>query len=123
MAPGPWRVQNMRVHVHTGQVAEVHLERRTRLPGYCIVVWRPGHAAEPTGPGPAAAGRYWQEVLTAGVTGVCLGFWGVMEKSRARARAALNAPSSKRRTGTPGGKWPGIGTEPYPVAHPLAGGR
>ena len=54
------------VHVHTGQVAEVHLERRTRLPGYCIVVWRLGHVAEPTDLDPVAAGRYWGEVLAAG---------------------------------------------------------
>ena len=26
------------VSVPTGEVAEVHLERRSRLPGYCIVV-------------------------------------------------------------------------------------
>ena len=57
---------NYWVHVHTGQVAEVHLERRTRLPGYCIVVWRLGHVAEPTDLDPEAAGRYWQEVLAAG---------------------------------------------------------
>ena len=30
------------VSVFTGEVAEVHLERRSRLPGYCIVVWRQG---------------------------------------------------------------------------------
>jgi hypothetical protein len=35
------------VSVSTGEVAEVHLERRSRLPGYCIVVWRHGHVAEP----------------------------------------------------------------------------
>jgi len=35
------------VSVFTGEVAEVHLERRSRLPGYCIVVWRHGHVAEP----------------------------------------------------------------------------
>ena len=36
------------VSVSTGVVAEVHLERRSRLPGYCIVVWRHGHVAEPS---------------------------------------------------------------------------
>ena len=35
------------VSVSAGEVAEVDLERRSRLPGYCIVVWRHGHAAEP----------------------------------------------------------------------------
>jgi hypothetical protein len=36
------------VSVSTGEVAEVHLERRSRLPRYCIVVWRHGHVAEPS---------------------------------------------------------------------------
>jgi diadenosine tetraphosphate (Ap4A) HIT family hydrolase len=54
------------VGVFTGEVAEVRLERRSRLPGYCIVVWRLGHVAEPTDLDPAQAGRYWQEVLEAG---------------------------------------------------------
>lgn len=54
------------VHVFTGEVAEVHLERRTRLPGYSIAVWRHGHIAEPTDLDPGQAGLYWQEVLAAG---------------------------------------------------------
>jgi diadenosine tetraphosphate (Ap4A) HIT family hydrolase len=54
------------VEVFTGEVAEVHLERRSRLPGYCIVVWRHGHVAEPTDLGPGQAARYWEEVLAAG---------------------------------------------------------
>ena len=39
------------VAVFTGGVAGVRLERRSRLPGYCTVLWRLGHAA---GRGPAA---------------------------------------------------------------------
>jgi diadenosine tetraphosphate (Ap4A) HIT family hydrolase len=54
------------VAVFDGQVAEVRLERRTRLPGYCIVVWRLGHVAEPTDLDPELASRYWAEVLAAG---------------------------------------------------------
>ena len=54
------------VSVSTGEVAEVHLERRSRLPGYCIVVWRHGHVAEPGDLDPLQAGRYWAEVLAAG---------------------------------------------------------
>jgi len=54
------------VEVFTGEVAEVRLERRSRLPGYCIVVWRHGHVAEPTDLDPGQGGRYWQEVLAAG---------------------------------------------------------
>jgi diadenosine tetraphosphate (Ap4A) HIT family hydrolase len=54
------------VQVFTGEVAEVYLERRTRLPGYCIVVWRHGHVAEPTDLDPGQASRYWAEVLAVG---------------------------------------------------------
>jgi diadenosine tetraphosphate (Ap4A) HIT family hydrolase len=43
--------------------SEVRLERRSRLPGYCIVVWRHGHVAEPTALAPDAATRYWADVL------------------------------------------------------------
>ena len=54
------------VHVFTGEFAEVNLERRTRLPGYCIVVWRHGHVAEPTDLDPRQACGYWQDVLAVG---------------------------------------------------------
>jgi diadenosine tetraphosphate (Ap4A) HIT family hydrolase len=54
------------VEVFIGQVAEVHLERRSRLPGYCIVVWRNGHIAEPTDLEGGQAAQYWVEVLAAG---------------------------------------------------------
>jgi diadenosine tetraphosphate (Ap4A) HIT family hydrolase len=43
--------------------SEVRLERRSRLPGYCIVIWRHGHAAEPTELDPKAAEQYWSDVL------------------------------------------------------------
>jgi diadenosine tetraphosphate (Ap4A) HIT family hydrolase len=54
------------VAVFTGEVAEVRLERRSRLPGYCIVVWRLGHIAEPTDLDASQASRYSGEVLAAG---------------------------------------------------------
>ena len=54
------------VGVFTGEVAEVRLERRSRLPGYCVVVWRHGHVAEPGDLAPVQASRYWAEVLAAG---------------------------------------------------------
>jgi diadenosine tetraphosphate (Ap4A) HIT family hydrolase len=54
------------VQVFTGEFAEVSLERRTRLPGYCVVVWRHGHVAEPTDLGPREANGYWQDVLAVG---------------------------------------------------------
>jgi diadenosine tetraphosphate (Ap4A) HIT family hydrolase len=54
------------VAVFTGVVAEVRLERRSSLPGYCIVAWRLGHVAEPDDLDPGQAGRYWAEVMAAG---------------------------------------------------------
>jgi diadenosine tetraphosphate (Ap4A) HIT family hydrolase len=57
---------NFGVSVFTGEVAEVRLERRSRLPGYCVVVWRHGHVAEPGDLAPVQASRYWAEVLAAG---------------------------------------------------------
>jgi hypothetical protein len=32
-------------------------------PGYCVVIWRPGHVAEPTDVDADAAGQYWADVL------------------------------------------------------------
>jgi diadenosine tetraphosphate (Ap4A) HIT family hydrolase len=43
--------------------AEVGLERRSRLPGYCVVIWRHGHVAEPTQLEAADANGFWQDVL------------------------------------------------------------
>jgi diadenosine tetraphosphate (Ap4A) HIT family hydrolase len=54
------------VEVFTGQVAQVRLERRSRLPGYCIVVWRLGHVAEPTDLDDGQVSRYWGEVMATG---------------------------------------------------------
>jgi diadenosine tetraphosphate (Ap4A) HIT family hydrolase len=54
------------VSVSTGEVAEVHLERRSRLPGSCIVGWRHGHVAEPGDLDALQAGRYRAGVLAAG---------------------------------------------------------
>ncbi len=41
---------------------EVRLERRSRLPGYCIAVWRHRHVAEPHELAPEEAAGYWREV-------------------------------------------------------------
>ena len=54
------------VEVFSGELAVVYLERRTRLPGYCVVVWRHQHVAEPTDLDPGRACGYWTEVLAAG---------------------------------------------------------
>ena len=44
--------------------AEVGLERRSRLPGYCVVIWRHGHVAEPTQLAAAEGNGFWQDVIT-----------------------------------------------------------
>jgi diadenosine tetraphosphate (Ap4A) HIT family hydrolase len=54
------------VHVADGARTEVYLDRSSLIAGYCLVVWRLGHVAEPTQLGPRAASGYWQEVLAAG---------------------------------------------------------
>jgi diadenosine tetraphosphate (Ap4A) HIT family hydrolase len=46
--------------------SEVRLERRSRLPGYCMVIWRHGHVAEPTELDAKAASEYWSDLLTLG---------------------------------------------------------
>jgi diadenosine tetraphosphate (Ap4A) HIT family hydrolase len=46
--------------------SEVRLERRSRLPGYCIVVWKQGHVAEPTELDRPSAAGYWNDVLEVG---------------------------------------------------------
>lgn len=43
--------------------SEVRLERRSRLAGYCVVVWKLSHVAEPTQLEPDAAGGYWHDVV------------------------------------------------------------
>ena len=48
------------------QYTEVGLQRRSRLPGYCVVVWRHGHVAEPTDLEPAASAGYWHDVMEVG---------------------------------------------------------
>lgn len=49
-----------------GRFAEVHLQRRTRLPGYCVVIWNHEHVAEPSDLAPDRAAGYWQEVMEVG---------------------------------------------------------
>lgn len=45
---------------------EVGLQRRSRLPGYCVVVWKHGHVAEPTDLDPGSAAGYWRDVMNVG---------------------------------------------------------
>lgn len=44
--------------------SEVRLERRSLLPGYCIVVWKDSHVAEPTQLADDGASGYWADVLS-----------------------------------------------------------
>ena len=54
------------VSVTTGEWSEVYLERRSPVPGYCIVAWKEGHVSEPTELASGAASGYWHEVLEVG---------------------------------------------------------
>jgi len=49
--------------VATLRSTEVRLERRSTLPGYCVVIWRRGHVAEPTELGAEGASEYWTDLL------------------------------------------------------------
>lgn len=53
------------VHVADAAYSELRLERRTRIKGYCVVIWRHGHVAEPTDLDTDRACGYWTEVLAA----------------------------------------------------------
>lgn len=54
------------VSVGQTELVEIHLERRSRLPGYCVVVWKLGHVAEPSDLDAFAAAGYWNDVLQVG---------------------------------------------------------
>jgi hypothetical protein len=54
------------VAVATRPFSEVRLERRSRLPGYCVVVWRFGHVAEPTELTGEQATGYFADVVATG---------------------------------------------------------
>lgn len=54
------------IAVATLPTTVVRLARRSRLPGYCVVVWRHGHVAEPTDLDPDAAADYWRDVMDVG---------------------------------------------------------
>lgn len=57
---------NFSVRVTELPFADVRLERRSALPGYCIVVWNRGHVAEPTELDADNATGFWREVLRVG---------------------------------------------------------
>lgn len=54
------------VFVGQTEYVEVLLQRRSRLPGYCVVVWKLGHVAEPSDLDAAVSAGYWQDVLRVG---------------------------------------------------------
>jgi diadenosine tetraphosphate (Ap4A) HIT family hydrolase len=52
--------------VFDGDFTATFLQRRTVLPGYCEVVWKRGHVAEPSDLAPNDAAGYWREVVAVG---------------------------------------------------------
>jgi diadenosine tetraphosphate (Ap4A) HIT family hydrolase len=54
------------IHVANGVCTETYLDRHSQIRGYCLVVWRPGHVAEPTELEPEQAAAYWRDVMAAG---------------------------------------------------------
>jgi diadenosine tetraphosphate (Ap4A) HIT family hydrolase len=46
--------------------SEVMLERDSRLPGYCVVIWKHNHVAEPSELDEDGAAAYWQDVVKVG---------------------------------------------------------
>lgn len=43
---------------------EVQLERRSRLAGYCVVIWKDGHVTEASDLNDDAAAGYWRDVMS-----------------------------------------------------------
>lgn len=54
------------IYVADGSRTEVYLDRSSRIPGYCLVVWNGEHVAEPTELAPEAADGYWRDVVATG---------------------------------------------------------
>jgi diadenosine tetraphosphate (Ap4A) HIT family hydrolase len=54
------------IHVANLGSSVVYLDRSSRIAGYCLVVWRLGHVAEPTELAPDAAADFSRDVLDAG---------------------------------------------------------
>lgn len=54
-----------KLHVVVAELeyTEVRLERRSLLPGYCMVIWRHGHVSEPTELDPEALRGFGSEVV------------------------------------------------------------
>ncbi|HEY6786980.1 MAG TPA: hypothetical protein VI365_06680 [Trebonia sp.] len=109
----------MRGAVFTGEVAEVYLERRSHLPGYCIVAWRHGHVAEPADldPGqPGQPGQYWAKVVAAGravraLSGpVKMNYMTLGNTVPACTPTSCPNTASRQgqRPGLPGKQWPGV---------------
>jgi diadenosine tetraphosphate (Ap4A) HIT family hydrolase len=54
------------VRILEGEYADVYLQRRTPLPGYCIAIWKQDHVAEADDLDAVTASGYWNEVMRAG---------------------------------------------------------
>jgi diadenosine tetraphosphate (Ap4A) HIT family hydrolase len=48
------------------ETSDVWLARHSAVVGYCVVVWRDGHVAEPTALESGASAAYWHDVTEAG---------------------------------------------------------
>ena len=59
-------VDPARPSVIAGDCTVTYLQHRTLLPGYCEVVWKLGHVAEPADLSAEDAAAYWHEVIGVG---------------------------------------------------------
>lgn len=115
-----------------GDYAEVHLQRWTRVTGYCAVIWRHGHVAEPTDLSPTDASGYWGEVLAVGRAIATLlnpssttSLWATQSRICIHAWCPATGTTQRRRRRLPGTKssqtWPPTRSACGPVPSSCAG--
>ncbi len=51
------------IRIHAGRFSDAYLQKQGIVRGYCIVIWRGRHVAEPTELSRDEANGYWDEVL------------------------------------------------------------
>lgn len=51
------------IRVRAAEFSDAYLQKQGRVRGYCVVIWRGRHVAEPTELTPDEAAGYWREVL------------------------------------------------------------
>ena len=52
------------IRIRAARYSDAYLQRRGLVRGYCIVIWRGRHVAEPTELTDDEASQYWRELLT-----------------------------------------------------------